>query len=74
MPSIKWICVIFIEFIRGAAYYALFVASVMLLLFLPPDATVDLFPRVVIMITMFSAAYNVERSSVVVSRSAKGPV
>ncbi|MEH6645781.1 amino acid ABC transporter permease [Sulfitobacter sp.] len=61
MPLIKWICVVFIEFIRGVPLITLlFVASVMLAYFFPPEATVDLFLRVVIMITMFSAAYIAE--------------
>ena len=61
MPLIKWICVIFIEFIRGVPLITLlFVASVMLAYFFPPEATVDLFLRVVIMITIFSAAYIAE--------------
>jgi general L-amino acid transport system permease protein len=61
MPLIKWICVIFIEFVRGVPLITLlFVASVMLAYFFPPESTVDLFLRVVIMITMFSAAYIAE--------------
>ena len=61
MPIIKWICVIFIEFVRGVPLITLlFVASVMLAYFFPPDSNVDLFLRVVIMITMFSAAYIAE--------------
>ncbi|MFK7765580.1 MAG: amino acid ABC transporter permease [Roseobacter sp.] len=61
MPLIKWICVVFIEFIRGVPLITLlFVASVMLAYFFPPDSQVDLFLRVVIMITMFSAAYIAE--------------
>jgi general L-amino acid transport system permease protein len=61
MPLIKYICVIFIEFIRGVPLITLlFVASVMLSYFFPPEATVDLFLRVVIMITIFSAAYIAE--------------
>ncbi|KIN73834.1 amino acid ABC transporter permease [Sulfitobacter guttiformis] len=61
MPLIKWICVVFIEFIRGVPLITLlFVASVMLAYFFPPEATVDLFLRVVIMITFFSAAYIAE--------------
>ncbi|MDP2579131.1 amino acid ABC transporter permease [Shimia thalassica] len=61
MPIIKWICVVFIEFIRGVPLITLlFVASVMLSYFFPPDSSVDLFLRVVIMITMFSAAYIAE--------------
>jgi general L-amino acid transport system permease protein len=61
MPLIKWICVVFIEFIRGVPLITLlFVASVMLSYFFPPEKTVDLFLRVVIMITVFSAAYIAE--------------
>ncbi|WP_299694557.1 amino acid ABC transporter permease [uncultured Tateyamaria sp.] len=61
MPLIKWICVIFIEFIRGVPLITLlFVASVMLAYFFPPNTTTDLFLRVVIMITMFSSAYIAE--------------
>ncbi len=61
LPVVKWICVLFIEFIRGVPLITLlFVANVMLAYFFPPDATVDLFLRVVIMITMFSSAYIAE--------------
>ena len=61
MPIIKWICVIFIEFIRGVPLITLlFVANVVLAFFLPPGTTFDLILRVIIMITMFSAAYIAE--------------
>ncbi|KQB96016.1 amino acid ABC transporter permease [Loktanella sp. 1ANDIMAR09] len=61
MPIIKWICVIFIEFIRGVPLITLlFVANVVLAYFLPPGTTFDLILRVIIMITMFSAAYIAE--------------
>ncbi|MGR3514518.1 MAG: amino acid ABC transporter permease [Paracoccaceae bacterium] len=61
MPLIKGICVVFIEFVRGVPLITLlFVASVMLSYFFPPESTVDLFLRVVIMITIFSAAYIAE--------------
>ncbi|MGJ8545788.1 MAG: amino acid ABC transporter permease [Sulfitobacter sp.] len=61
MPLIKWISVVFIEFIRGVPLITLlFVANVMLAYFFPPGSGVDLFLRVVIMITMFSAAYIAE--------------
>ncbi len=61
MPLIRWLCVIFIEFIRGVPLITLlFVASVMLAFLFPPGSNVDLFLRVVIMITMFSAAYIAE--------------
>lgn len=61
LPIVKMICVVFIEFIRGVPLITLlFVASVMLAYFFPPESTVDLFLRVVIMITMFSSAYIAE--------------
>ncbi|NNE79877.1 MAG: amino acid ABC transporter permease [Silicimonas sp.] len=61
MPVIRWICVIFIEFIRGVPLITLlFVANVVLAFFLPPGTTFDLILRVIIMITMFSAAYIAE--------------
>jgi len=61
MPIIKWICVVFIEFIRGVPLITLlFVANVVLAYFFPPDANIDLILRVIIMITMFSAAYIAE--------------
>ncbi len=61
MPIIKWICVCFIEFIRGVPLITLlFVANVVLAYFLPPGTTFDLILRVIIMITMFSSAYIAE--------------
>ncbi|WP_085310253.1 amino acid ABC transporter permease [Planktotalea arctica] len=61
MLIIKWICVVFIEFIRGVPLITLlFVANVVLGYFLPPGSNFDLILRVIIMITMFSAAYIAE--------------
>lgn len=61
MPIIKFICVVFIEFIRGVPLITLlFVANVVLAYFLPPGTTFDLILRVIIMITMFSSAYIAE--------------
>ncbi|EAQ05161.1 ABC glutamate/glutamine/aspartate/asparagine transporter, inner membrane subunit BztC [Pseudooceanicola batsensis HTCC2597] len=61
MPLIKWICVIFIEFIRGVPLITLlFVANVVLAYFLPPGSNFDLILRVIIMITMFASAYIAE--------------
>ncbi|MGZ2256296.1 amino acid ABC transporter permease [Roseobacter sp. A03A-229] len=61
MPLIKVVCVVFIEFVRGVPLITLlFVASVMLAYFFPPESSLDLFLRVVIMITMFSSAYIAE--------------
>ncbi|SLN58933.1 Inner membrane amino-acid ABC transporter permease protein YhdY [Roseivivax jejudonensis] len=61
MPIIKWICVIFIEFVRGVPLITLlFVANVVLAYFLPPGSNFDLILRVIIMITMFASAYIAE--------------
>ncbi len=61
MPIVKWICVAFIEFIRGVPLITLlFVANVVLAYFLPPGTTFDLILRVIIMITMFASAYIAE--------------
>ena len=61
MPIIKIICVVFIEFIRGVPLITLlFVANVVLAYFFPPGSNIDLVLRVIIMITLFSAAYIAE--------------
>ncbi len=61
LPIIKLICVVFIEFIRGVPLITLlFVANVVLAYFLPPGTNFDLILRVIIMITMFAAAYIAE--------------
>ena len=61
MPIIKWICVIFIEFIRGVPLITLlFVANVILAFFFPPDTSIDLILRVIIMMTFFNSAYIAE--------------
>lgn len=61
MPIIKWICVVFIEFVRGVPLITLlFVANVVLAYFLPPGSNFDLVLRVIIMITLFAAAYIAE--------------
>ena len=61
LPIIKYICVAFIEFIRGVPLITLlFVANVVLAYFLPPNANFDLILRVIIMITLFAAAYIAE--------------
>jgi len=58
---IKAICIGFIEFIRGVPLITLlFVASVLLSYFLPPGTSFDLVLRVIILITMFAAAYLAE--------------
>ena len=58
---VKTLCVGFIEFIRGVPLITLlFVASVLLNYFLPKGTQFDIILRVMIMITIFSAAYMAE--------------
>ncbi len=55
------LCIGFIEFIRGVPLITLlFVASTLLNYFLPPGSNFDLLLRVLIMVTLFSAAYLAE--------------
>ncbi|MDE0907681.1 MAG: amino acid ABC transporter permease [SAR324 cluster bacterium] len=61
MPVVRILCVLFIEFIRGVPLIALlFVAQAMLNYFMPPGTVFDLLARVLIMVTLFSAAYKAE--------------
>ena len=61
MPVLRILCILFIEFIRGVPLIALlFIASSMLNFFLPPGTVFDLLIRVLIMVTLFSAAYIAE--------------
>ncbi|TPE50420.1 amino acid ABC transporter permease [Amaricoccus solimangrovi] len=58
---VKAICVGFIEFIRGVPLIALLlVASFLLNIFMPPGTNFDIILRVIIMVTLFSAAYMAE--------------
>jgi len=58
---VKSICVGFIEFIRGVPLITLlFVASTLLNIFLPPGTSFDIILRVLIMVTLFAAAYMAE--------------
>ena len=58
---VKAICVGFIEFIRGVPLITLlFVASTLLNIFLPPGTSFDIILRVMIMVTLFAAAYMAE--------------
>ena len=58
---LKAVSVMFIEFIRGVPLITLlFVASTVLNYFLPPGTTFDLVLRVLIMVTLFAAAYMAE--------------
>jgi len=58
---VKALCVGFIEFIRGVPLITLlFVASLLLNIFLPKGTEFDIILRVMIMMTLFSAAYMAE--------------
>ncbi len=61
MVLIKALSVGFIEFVRGVPLITmLFTASLLLQYFLPPRVQFDLILRVIILVTLFSAAYNAE--------------
>jgi general L-amino acid transport system permease protein len=61
MPVIKLLCVLFIEIVRGIPLITvLFMASVMLPLFLPPGTNFDKFLRALIGISLFASAYMAE--------------
>jgi general L-amino acid transport system permease protein len=61
MPIIKWLCVVFIETVRGIPLITvLFFASVMLPLFLPAGVTFDKLLRALIGVAMFASAYMAE--------------
>jgi general L-amino acid transport system permease protein len=61
MPVVKMLCIIFIETIRGVPLVTvLFMASVMLPLFLPPGTDFDKFLRSLVGVSLFAAAYMAE--------------
>ena len=61
MPAIRAICVVFIEFWRGVPLITvLFMASVMLPLFLPQGADIDKLLRALIGVALFAGAYLAE--------------
>ncbi|MCD2185246.1 amino acid ABC transporter permease [Rhizobium sp. GN54] len=61
MPVIKTLCVTFIEIVRGVPLITvLFMASVMLPLFMPQGVTVDRFLRALIGFSIFASAYMAE--------------
>jgi general L-amino acid transport system permease protein len=58
---VKAVCVGFIEFVRGVPLITLLlVASSLLNIFMPPGTNFDIILRVMIMVTLFSAAYMAE--------------
>jgi general L-amino acid transport system permease protein len=61
LPVIKTLCVAFIELIRAVPLISvLFVASIMLPLFMPQGTTIDKFLRALVGVALFSAAYMAE--------------
>ncbi|NRA89297.1 MAG: amino acid ABC transporter permease, partial [Rhizobiales bacterium] len=61
LPIFSVFAVLFIEFMRGVPLITLlFIASTLLSYFLPPEVNFDLLIRVLIMVTLFSAAYLAE--------------
>ncbi len=61
MPVIKMLCTVFIEIVRGVPLITvLFMASVMLPLFLPQGVTFDKFLRALIGVSLFASAYMAE--------------
>jgi general L-amino acid transport system permease protein len=61
LPIVRWASIGFIEFVRGVPLVTvLFMASVMLPLFLPPEVTFDKLLRALIGVALFSAAYLAE--------------
>jgi len=61
LPAIRFICVIYIEFIRGVPLITiLFMASVLFPLFLPEGVTIDKLLRAQVGLILFAAAYLAE--------------
>ncbi|TVR11829.1 MAG: amino acid ABC transporter permease [Salinarimonadaceae bacterium] len=61
LPVVKMICVVFIETVRGVPLVTvLFMASVMLPLFLPAGMTFDRFLRALVGVALFASAYMAE--------------
>ncbi len=61
MPLVRWLCVAYIELIRGVPLISvLFMASVMLPLFLPAGLSIDKLLRAELALILFAAAYLAE--------------
>ncbi|HRN85400.1 MAG TPA: amino acid ABC transporter permease [Hyphomicrobium sp.] len=61
MPFVRWASVAYIELVRGVPLVTvLFMSSVMLPLFLPPEVTIDKLLRALVGVALFSAAYLAE--------------
>jgi len=61
LPVVKFLCVTFIEMVRGVPLVTvLFMASVMFPLFLPPGMNFDKFLRALVGVSLFASAYMAE--------------
>jgi general L-amino acid transport system permease protein len=61
MPIVKTFCVVFIELIRGVPLITvLFMASVLLPIFMEPGNTIDKFLRALVGVSIFASAYMAE--------------
>ncbi len=61
LPLIRWFCTALIECVRGVPLISLlFMAAIMLPLFLPEGVTLDRLARVLVAYTIFTAAYMAE--------------
>jgi general L-amino acid transport system permease protein len=61
LPIVKFVCVVFIEFVRGVPFITvLFMANTMLPLFVPDNWSPDRLMRPLIAVALFSAAYMAE--------------
>jgi general L-amino acid transport system permease protein len=61
LPVLKGFCITFIEVVRGVPLVTiLFMFSIILQLFLPPEARIDRLIRALMAMTFFSAAYTAE--------------
>ena len=61
LPVVKMVCVVFIETVRGVPLVTvLFMASVMLPLFMPAGVTFDRFLRALVGVALFASAYMAE--------------
>jgi general L-amino acid transport system permease protein len=61
LPVVKFICVVFIEMVRGVPLVTvLFMASVMFPLLLPPGMNFDKFLRALVGVSLFASAYMAE--------------
>jgi general L-amino acid transport system permease protein len=61
MPLVRWFCTVVIECVRGVPLISLlFMAAIMLPLFMPSGVTIDRLVRVLVAYTLFTAAYMAE--------------